>query len=365
MSPLSNEAILALLPQILRAVPQDWRGTTFSNRQLIGRVAFAQQLHRLLERKAAAKEPICSDDLTELGNAEDYLRVATNLATVLEHVLALRSGRPNMDVSRVFSFGSQTMPILAVALTSGKPVHVYCGEASFPFSVQQTEQLLGVQAHVTCHSGNPAAEAHPGELVLLLAPAYEHVNGVHGVVVDGVIYIEDVDAISPAGVLIIRKRMSITATTPMVEVALYQLAGLPLPKELQTEITAASCDERAALSAHLQELSGTAVNPLANPILFTAGLPTVASLWLSLIARGGVDLLMCSTAYGGCSELTDLLCIRSEQLTRTNFDIQGDIKIEESIKLGLDHLSTNGALPTTVLFVEIPSNPDQKIPIII
>jgi cysteine synthase A len=361
---LTSDAVLALLPQILEAVPQDWKGTTFSNKDLIGRVQFGERLHALFEQKAASKESISSEDLTALGNAEDYLRVATNLATVLEYILAMRTCRPGMEVARVFSFASQMMPILAVALTAGKPVHVYCEDSALPFTAEQLEELAAVQAHVQCYQGSPAEGAHEGEIVLAFEAAYKQCAGVHGVVADGILYVEDVEAISPDAVLVIRKRMSITATTPMVLAALYRLAGVDIPADLATEIQvdSDSDSDRASLFAHLQELSGTTANPDTNPVIFTAGLPTIASLWLTLIARGGADVLMCSTAYGGCSELTDLLCARSQQLTRTNFDIQGDINIEGSIKEGMDHLSTNGAHPTTVLFVEIPTNPDQKIP---
>ncbi len=58
-----------------------------------------------------------------MGNAEDYLRVASNVSTLLEIVLGAARG---VDVSRVFTFGSATMPFLAVALTHpGQVVRVY------------------------------------------------------------------------------------------------------------------------------------------------------------------------------------------------------------------------------------------------
>lgn len=48
-------------------------------------------------------------------------------------------------------------------------------------------------------------------------------------------------------------------------------------------------------------MSGTEVNDKSLPISFTSGLSAVCSLWLSLIATGGADILMASTAYGGSS----------------------------------------------------------------
>ena len=52
----------------------------------------------------------------------------------------------------------------------------------------------------------------------------------------------------------------------------------------------------AEFHAHLQTLCGTDVNTGANPVVFTAGLPSLCSMWVSLIRRGGADVLMCSTA---------------------------------------------------------------------
>jgi hypothetical protein len=63
--------------------------------------------------------------LTNIGNAEDYLRVSSNISSVLECYLGTLHDR---DISTVFTFSSKTMPYLGVLLTAGKPVHVYVGK---------------------------------------------------------------------------------------------------------------------------------------------------------------------------------------------------------------------------------------------
>ena len=62
--------------------------------------------------------------------------------------------------------------------------------------------------------------------------------------------------------------------------------------------------------AHLQRLCGTAVDVSCEPVVFTAGLPTLSSLWLTLLRRGGADILMSSTAYGGYSSILDPRVVR-------------------------------------------------------
>jgi cystathionine beta-lyase/cystathionine gamma-synthase len=52
----------------------------------------------------------------------------------------------------------------------------------------------------------------------------------------------------------------------------------------------------------------------------------------------------------------------ADKLHKHTFDIQGSANIDESIRVGLRSVAEHGQLPTTVIFVEIPTNPDQKIP---
>ena len=353
-----------LVPQILAAMPSDWRGTTFNNSNLLGRKVFSERLQALLVSKAEAKlgEPgaICADDLTNLGNAEDYMRVATNVSTVYENVLALGRG---MAPEHVFSFASATMPVVAVVLT-GAPVHLYHGDAPAPFTAGQIGELAKLGGDLTCHHGSPAPSAHPGATVLALDTVVDASSG-HGEAVDGIVggdaslFITNAERIVPSSIMTVRKRMATPITTPAAEQALQSFCGLAATADVE----APSAEEVAEFNAHLQTMSGTAVNPSADPVTCSAGLPTIAALWLALEGMGGADILMCSTAYGGSSELTDL-CLTRENLRKSTFHIQGGASFNGSIEAALGALAADPASlrPTTVLFVEIPSNPDQKMP---
>lgn len=76
------------IPQIINAMPHEWRGTTFANADLLGREEFAKRVTALVTSTAASGKAITTEDLVAVGNAEDYLRVATNISTVLELFLA-------------------------------------------------------------------------------------------------------------------------------------------------------------------------------------------------------------------------------------------------------------------------------------
>jgi len=354
---LTTQIVEKYLPQILSAIPSEWRGTTFNNSDLLGREKFSERLANLMTEKSSKGESITTEDLIGIGNAEDYLRVATNISTTLEMVLAQLEERP---VQQVFVFASTTMPIISVLLTSkGKTVHLYTGEESNPFTESQTELLSLLGGKLVWHAGSPVENS--GDIVLAYKSALASSSGtVDGIISPNVLYICDPSNIKPAEILVIRKRMSTPVTTPMAEAILQSIANVPVTAN-QKPVCQEGLKE---FNAHIQALSGTPLDTDTNPIVFTAGLSSLCTLWLTLIQRGGVDIMMCSTAYGGCSQLVDLLNERANRLRKFTFDIQGGADITLSIKGALEKLASEPAslLPTTVLFVEIPTNPDMKVP---
>ena len=81
---ISEEKMRAALPKLLAAVPGEWRGTTFKNHNLLGRRQFAENMVELIN----SKEKYTEEDMVSIGNAEDYLRVASNVSATLELSLA-------------------------------------------------------------------------------------------------------------------------------------------------------------------------------------------------------------------------------------------------------------------------------------
>ena len=171
---------------------------------------------------------------------------------------------------------------------------------------------------------------------MLALEGAEGAAGADGIVGDSVLLIADPAKIDPDEILVVRKRMATPMTTPAVEAELQRLAWPGREPTADTE--RASPEEVAELHAHLQQLCDTEVNPAAPPALFTAGLSALMSLWLALVSRGGADVLMCSTAYGGSSQCTDLVAERTDRFRKSTFDVQGDQSIDLSIEAALDTL---------------------------
>lgn len=382
---------MSQLPALLAALPAEWRGTTFDNSDLLGRERFAARLAALLERHASPsaatgdasqqQKPLDAAALVALGNAEDYLRVSSNVSTALELALGLQRG---LGVRAVLSFASRAMPVAAAALAVRKPItlHVAEGELARLGNDAELALLRAAGADIAVIAGlPPPGKAAVGERLVLatqtacaagdLAPP----AGVAGVVADvadgGVLFIYDEAALPPPAVLVIRKRMATPLTTPAAERALRALAknadgAVGSLADGADDVTAPSAEGVAAFHAHLQELSGAPVSPDDAPVVFTAGLPALASLWAALGAGGGVDVLMCSTAYGGSSQVTDLFSERVPAgLRKHTFDIQGrGTQLVGAIGAKLTAMAQSGTelLGTTLVMVEIPTNPDMKVP---
>jgi cysteine synthase A len=87
-----------MLADVLRAMPLEWLGTTFKNKELLGRERWSAQLEALLSMHVAEGSVVTSRELEDLGNAEDYLRVASNVSTLLEHEMARKFSLPICQV---------------------------------------------------------------------------------------------------------------------------------------------------------------------------------------------------------------------------------------------------------------------------
>lgn len=98
-------------------IPKEWDGTTFNNSNLLGRPLWSKKFIELVDKSVKSGKPITEADLTNLGNAQDYLRVSTNISTVLETAIAMKYKR---QVDQIFTFASHSMPVFAVMMNEAK-----------------------------------------------------------------------------------------------------------------------------------------------------------------------------------------------------------------------------------------------------
>jgi cysteine synthase A len=98
---------------------------------------------------------------------------------------------------------------------------------------------------------------------------------------------------------------------------LQELAGF---EHLSADNDQASSEQVSGFMAHLQTMSGTTADASCEPVVCTAGLPAICAIWMSLLQHGGADVLMASTAYGGSSQLTDIIAkLAPSQFAKSTF----------------------------------------------
>ena len=312
----------------------------------------------------ASKPAFTTEDLLATGDAEDYLRVASNPSALLELGLSLEKDLSSIE--SVLTFASESMPLVAVAMVAGgdHSVSVYCGDHTHPFSEDQLKTLALLSCNIVQHAGAAPAKRSEEDSVVVAYMGHSSLpegplaQNVDAVVAGNTLFICDQTRVPESQVLIRRKRLSTPVTTPVALTMLEQLGGVTDAKFP----AGPTADEEKAFLQHLQTLSGTAEDATREPVVFTAGLPTLASLWTGLVSSGGADIVMASTAYGGSSQLVDLLA--GKHLRKHTFDLQGERGMESSVRSTLEGLAkaADGLKPTTVVFVEVPSNPDMKVP---
>eukprot|EP00462_Mataza_sp_D1_P009943 CAMPEP_0175157560 /NCGR_PEP_ID=MMETSP0087-20121206/22280_1 /TAXON_ID=136419 /ORGANISM="Unknown Unknown, Strain D1" /LENGTH=639 /DNA_ID=CAMNT_0016445203 /DNA_START=15 /DNA_END=1931 /DNA_ORIENTATION=+ len=343
----------ARLQELLNQVPGSWNGTTYPNdKRFVGRAEFTKEMIALL----TSKQPIEKAHLETLF-PEDYLRVGSPLSNLLELVFAVNKG---YEPANVFSFASSTMPLIAVLLAANSNVHVY-GNAV----VDKTQENL-LRTFYGCnfevHTGSP--KAHGNEVVVWCSdvdrgdvpPCVDACVGTHGL-----LYIVNAGRVPPhdlknakgkiekEGVHTIRKRFSAPPPTPDCKALLngQPVQTGPDPKPVKD---------------HLKQMAGCA-GADGDPLLCTVGLSALAACVMGANELGNsqLDVLMCSTAYGGSSQQCDIMALKCDGLKKHTFDIQGRTgHVFRAISNKLSEMQKTKRAPVTLVQLEYPTNPDMK-----
>jgi len=293
---------------------------------------------------------------------EDYVRLGSPYSTLLEMMVAIEKG---YDFLKAFAFGSKTLPFIAALLTATGPVFLY-GEHAL-LSDEQKALLQGCYGCTfTRCTGAPKDHGKDAVVIQISDESKDKISEHVDAVVDTqcMLHIIDTQKIPPAdvtdstgsrteGVHTIRKRLGAALTTPD---AIARLEGKPLQTKPDT----------TALDLHLKELAGCA--EAGGEVLITVvGLASMGACIMASLELGNndIDLVMCSTAYGGSSQQADILSKKSRSkavhLQKHKFDIQGKAgDVLKGITMKLESMKSGPKKALTLVAIEYPTNPDMK-----
>jgi cystathionine beta-lyase/cystathionine gamma-synthase len=340
---LNLSILKRFIPQIIENMPLEWLGTTFKNdANYVGREKFIEGLTDLIIKKDQEKSSITISELESVGNAEDYIRVASNPATLLEMFYGIKY---NYKITETFSFSSNTMPILSVLFITDKNVHIYSDK--IPFTDEEQKYISKLNMKIKYHLGD--ANPHSNDLVISLSKPSRLLVYIDCFIYDNILFINS-NKINHNDILMIRKRMATPETTPK---------SINRLKKIKS-ICGNNCINEIA--DHLRKITGcTSTNEIS---FATVGLASLMSLFVTMIIFfDGADVVMSSTSYGGSNKLVSILADRYDTFHKYHYDIQGDRNITKSICNIIDNLMIKSGLrPITMIMIEIPTNPEMKIP---
>lgn len=301
---------------------------------------------------------------------EDYVRLGSPFSTILEVVLAIKY---EYDVHHVFAFGSSTLPIIAILMTTSCPVFVYHDVSTPLTKIRSFQETLcksyGRKFRII--QGGPKDHGKDSVVVYVTndpgrrskhADAVADGNGILYVVNEEKIPIHDEkDAkgeMVRESIHTIRKRLGAPPPTPeAIERLERYVKGGDTTSEEDVDVT--------DLKQHLKALAGCE-GAQGNVLISTVGLSTLAAFVMAALEKGeyNIDVLMCSTAYGGSSQQTDILCKNCNNgdvsIAKHKYDIQGNLPVLGAIETKLRQMRDGPKKSITVVEIEYPTNPDMK-----
>lgn len=305
---------------ILDNYPKDWIGTTYANLDLQGRGPWSDRLLDLVN----GSDTISTSSLENLGNAEDYFRVSSNFSCVLETHLSVASGVNSID--NVFTFASTSFPFISLSMVTGLPIAID-GPSPFDDSALTLLSNLGVSIVPAGTSGAVNVAVLPLSLPVTHIPNVADFADADAIVCNSTLYILNADKIDVNQVLVRRKRMSSPFTTDYCIHILKKFADPSYSTDWEAK---PSDEDMEGFLSHLQTMSGATKDMGAKPVTFTVGLAALNSLWLTMASMGGANVLMASTAYGGSSEMTDLMVKHcGGGIKKHKFHVQGSNEVRE------------------------------------
>lgn len=347
------------IQNLLGNIPNEWYGTTYNNSKLITRQEFISNLIDLKSNKITRQE------LENIGNSSDYFRVGSNISTIFEYIYATNN---KLDYRNTYSFSSIIMPILAIYFTTNKKMNLWIDEIIISKSLIDisildsifTQLEIPIHIYSILHINDIANSINVYMTISNNRKTTKKMEAFVDIITIGnnlqsILYIEDTNTLSIDNIYTFRKRLSTPSTNSFILDWFNQ-------KRTNNDFTIENNNsiETVELYNHLDIMVGNIPNKIDKPILCSSGLSTLASLWFSFICDGGIDICICSTAYGGSSQLCDLFEDRFPELCKKHmFDIQGEQNIMESIENCVNN--PNKKFKTMVLFIEMPTNPDMKV----
>jgi len=352
-----------LLPQI----PSDWLRLTTHRLDIYdesqAKTQFLEQLEALYQSGDSSRE-----SLSKLPTAYDYIRLGHPLSCVLEWVVAKLHQK---DSSRVISFSSQMMPILAVLrknlFEKKKTQIVYEDELPKSFDADLIRNVYGYQLEVVKVNSIDEIPDYEGTTVLVSkstnigeftqtdkADICVNFDPDFGslIFVNNDAYAKYVSEIQH-----VRRRESIAMTPQDCLFVLQSMLGKPTPGNVF------KVSDKAEVEHCIQEVTESDIVPLVG----SSGLSVQYAIMMGLVDYANqnypdkpIKFIVPPNCYGGTNDQARRVAATLQNVEIMDLPVDGGHNMVDSVKSVLRQVAKMDAVP--YIIVEIPTNPRVEVP---
>ncbi|MFD1015633.1 cystathionine beta-synthase [Winogradskyella rapida] len=357
------------IKDVLEHMPSDWLNLTTHRLDIynekLAKVEFLDAFEALFKSKDSGTAA-----LSALPTAYDYIRLGHPLCSILEWAIANLNG---LHSENVISFGSQTMPILAILRTNlfaDKNTQIlYTDALPEAFDAELIKRVYGYNFELKKIKKTEAISEFDGSTILItddalighydLKPKVDFIISLHQslgslLIVNGTendSYISEIQHV--------RRRETVAMTPSHSLLALQALAHQTaiVPVERQRD------QNKTSVLNSLKEITSTS----ALPLVASSGLSMQYAIMMGLVDHAleqhkgkSIKFIVPPNCYGGTNDQARRVAACSDLVEVVDLPVDGDNDMVQSINTVLTKVALEDAVP--YIIAEIPTNPRVEVP---
>ena len=366
---MQDQNVISYLKEVLKNRPSDWLGLTTHRLDIydesLAKTEFINQFETLYNENNSDNQA-----LKQLPTAYDYIRLGHPLSSILEWAFGKSL---ELQPEKIISFGSQTMPILAVLRTNmlaGKNTRIYyTNDIPNPLNLNKIKSVYGytfelkeIQSveEITPFDGSSIYISKQDTVTVNSIPSHINFNvTTYGAIGSVLVVNSNTDTSYISAIQHVRRRETVAMTPDNTLKALISyIDGTPISIEDQT-----IKENKKVVTEQIKQITKTSITPLVA----SSGLSMQYAIMMGLIDDAqenhkgkAIKFIVPPNCYGGTNDQARRVAACLDNVDVVDLPVDGDNDMVKSIHNVLDQLALEDAVP--YIIAEIPTNPRVEVP---
>ena len=365
---MKDSKVLNYIKNVLNNMPTDWLSITTHRLDIynekLAKVEFLDQFNALFKNNNSE-----TSALKALPTAYDYIRLGHPLSCVLEWGI---SQIYNLNSENVISFGSKTMPVLAILrqnLLEQKNTQIcYSGQLpacldfktlkaiyGYNFELKNVENIDSISkfngSTIYISEHDKIGEIHLNSNIDFFISLHHHLGSI--LVINNK---ENTNYIS--NIQHVRRRETISITPENAQIALKALV-----ENSSIEKNSTNLPNKKAVLNSINKITNTTTKPLVA----SSGLSIQYAILMGLIhdavtnnPNKAIKIVVPPNCYGGTNDQARRVAACLNNVDIVDLPVDGDNNMVQSINSVLTEIAKQDAIP--LIIAEIPTNPRVEVP---